>query len=201
MDFEIFLDTHVFDPLHKPLGAWRAKEYTIAILSGIAVGTILVSVLAAPNLAQVFTLFKTKNRKERYRLANKMRYLERAGYMSKTGTRYALTQKGRAYLDEAYVWGLVPRIPKRWDKKWHFVAFDIPGEKHFERARQALRTRLAELGFARYQDSLLVHRYDMRDVIEPFAAFYGIKHYLVFIAAVKIDNEHAVAKQCPVSTA
>jgi len=199
MDISDALD-RAFEPLQKPLTEWGGREYTIALLSVIATGTIAISVLAAPNLVQVFTLFKAKNRKERYRISARMRQLERSGYIEKTKKQYVLTRKGETRLNEEYVWGMKPPIPKQWDHRWHFVAFDIPGEKRFERSRQALRARLFELGFVRHQDSLFVHRYDMRTTIEQFAVFYGIEKFLTFIVATKIDNEQAVAKQCRLPT-
>ena len=113
-----------------------------------------------------------------------MQTLERSGYVEKTFRTYALSEKGKRLLTEDAVWNLKPPTVKGWDGEWHIVLFDIPGKK--ERARQALRARLQELGYKPYQNSVFVHKQNLRTLIEKFAAFYGIRGNVRFMIAKKI---------------
>jgi DNA-binding transcriptional regulator PaaX len=90
-----------------------------------------------------------------------------------------LTQGGKALLTEEEVWGMRPQVLKRWDKKWHAIVFDIPSKK--ERGRQALRGRLKELGFIRYQNSIYISRFSARKELEAFTDFYGIRNHVRFL--------------------
>jgi CRISPR-associated endonuclease Cas2 len=80
---------------------------------------------------------------------------------------------------------MTPATAGRWDGKWYFIMFDIPGK--MERPRKALRARLHELGYRSYQNSVFVHKHDLRKYVEPFCEFYGIQKHIRFITAVHVD--------------
>ncbi|MBI2024400.1 CRISPR-associated endonuclease Cas2 [Candidatus Giovannonibacteria bacterium] len=63
--------------------------------------------------------------------------------------------------------------PKKWDKKWRVVVFDIPEERR--KIRNALRTRLKNLGFHEMQRSVFVFPYACDDEINILVNVYGLK--------------------------
>jgi DNA-binding transcriptional regulator PaaX len=77
--------------------------------------------------------------------------------------------------------------PKRWDNKWRIVMFDIPEEK--KKLRDTIRYHLKKLRFFEYQKSVFVHPYSCADEIEYVIEFYGIRQYVRFIEAIRLDNE------------
>lgn len=80
------------------------------------------------------------------------------------------------------------RIPleKTWDGLWRILMFDIP-EKH-KWARDALRWRLAAMGFFRMQESVFVFPYPCEGEIEFITDLFSVSQY-VRIASVK-DMSH-----------
>ena len=175
----------------KALSEYTARELTGTILRLIGTGALLVSFFALPQLTILFGYFAAHDRRKRSKLAQKMRQLERSGYIARGARHYGLTKKGERELAEYEVWNVAPARSKH-PKRWHLVLFDIPVKK--ERARQALRARLRELGCVRYQDSVFVHRDDVRPALEPFARFYGIGSSLRFVEADALDGEEHLKK-------
>ncbi len=161
-----------------------SRGMTMVILKLALAGALVVGVAAAPGLGYVYQHFKSLDKRKRELLCRKMNSLTRSGYLTRSQAGYALTEEGKQVLDEEGVWNLKPKIPKRWDGKWHVLLFDIPGKK--ETGRHALRERLEELGYYHYQDSVYVHRHDLRSVIEPFANFYDVRDHIRFMVAIKL---------------
>lgn len=77
--------------------------------------------------------------------------------------------------------------PGRWDGKWHTVLFDIP-EKH-KHAREALRSKLRELGFYQWQKSVFVYPYPCRDQIEFITSFFEVRPHVRYAVMTDITNE------------
>ena len=177
------LDSLEFQALHS----YSSKELTATILTAIAMGTIILASFAAPNLAQLLKFFPGVTSKEKRTFSRKMYYLADHGYLEKKDGVFQVAKKGEDFLSEEKVWSIKPKMKTKWDGTWHFVLFDIEGKK--ERARQALRARLEELGLVHYQHSVFVHHEDMREVLIPFLKFYGINTSVRFLTAKNCDGE------------
>ena len=76
---------------------------------------------------------------------------------------------------------------KKWDTYWRIVVFDIP-EKH-KKAREALRHKLKELGFYKFQKSIFVIPYECKDEIDFIIEIFQIRPYVRYIVAKTLDNE------------
>ncbi len=77
--------------------------------------------------------------------------------------------------------------PKRWDKKWRIVLFDIPEKDRF--FRNILREHLRALKFLKLQHSVFVSPYPFEKPILELIALYSAGPYVRVITATKIDNE------------
>src|SRR3989338_7057767 len=77
--------------------------------------------------------------------------------------------------------------PKKWDKQWRIVIFDIP--EKFKRAREALREKLKELGFVELQKSVFVHPFESKDEVDFIVEFFAIRPYVRFLRSDFITNE------------
>ena len=82
--------------------------------------------------------------------------------------------------------------PRKWDKKWRIVAFDIP-EKNRE-FRNILRHHLRKLGFKKLQNSVFVSPYPFEKMVSELSSLYCAKLYVRVITATKIDNEKQLKK-------
>ena len=65
--------------------------------------------------------------------------------------------------------------------------FDIP--EKFKIARNALREKLNDLGFLKYQKSVFIYPYECKDEIDFIIEFFEVKPFVRYIIAEKIDNE------------
>lgn len=77
--------------------------------------------------------------------------------------------------------------PKRWDKKWRIVIFDIPEKR--KRTRDEIRGILVSAGFQKLQDSVWVYPYDCEDIIGLLKTDYGIGRDMLYIIADQIEND------------
>jgi DNA-binding transcriptional regulator PaaX len=163
-----------------------SREITFLTLQILAAGAVITSAIAVPNIVQVYAaLGIIEDPKERRRISETFRSIERRGYIKRGAHGYGLSPKGKKLLTEEEIWNMHPDIPKHWDKKWHAIVFDIPGKK--EKARQALRARLQELEFNRYQNSIYVHRFSAQKELEAFTDFYGIREHVRFLVIEKLE--------------
>ena len=94
--------------------------------------------------------------------------IERRGYQ----IYIRLTEKGKKMAGWLQVDALKIKRPKRWDKKWRIVIFDISQLKKFY--REAFRGKLKELGFFPLQKSVWIFPFDCRDEIELLREFFGL---------------------------
>ena len=82
--------------------------------------------------------------------------------------------------------------PKKWDKKWRIVIFDIP-EKDRE-FRSILRQHLFNLEFYKLQQSVFVSPYPYEKPILELMELYSAQKYVRVITALEIDNEDNLKK-------
>lgn len=115
----------------------RTKKENIqkAILSGIAaVGLLSVAVLA-PNALQTLKFFgiEPKTKWQKYNISHSIKRLKDQGLIcfEKTdrGTFARLTQKGEEKLRKFELLGYKLKKPKKWDKKWRMLIFDIKEQR------------------------------------------------------------------------
>lgn len=62
--------------------------------------------------------------------------------------------------------------PKKWDKRWRIVIFDISHLKNLQ--RNTFRGKLKELGFYPLQKSVWIHPFPCKDEIELLREFFGL---------------------------
>jgi len=98
-----------------------------------------------------------------------------------------LTEKGEEKIITFNINNMKIKKPKRWDKKWRIVLFDIP-EKH-KKAREAMRDILKKLGFYKYQESVFIHPYPCDDEISFVTEYFDVKSYVRTLVAESLDNE------------
>jgi CRISPR-associated endonuclease Cas2 len=161
-----------------------------AVLNSIAVASLLSVTLIAPNaLKSLRPFIKKRGKKNLEWSVNKaVTRLKKHGliHFEKTekGTFVRLTEKGQRYL---YTHLDTPPKPRRWDKKWRILIFDIR-EKN-RRTRDQLRQCLTSIGFVLLQKSVWVYPYDCEDLIVLLKADFKIGKDVLYIIADKIEND------------
>jgi len=131
------------------------------ILNCLLIGSGLFLILSSPAGARRFLkqlpkelkkYKKSQIRQALYKLQNQNRieYVKE----NKNTISVNITEKGKKYLKNFDIDNLFLDQPKVWDKKWRVIIFDIPEKK--KSAREALRDKLKDLGFAKLQDSVWI---------------------------------------------
>src|SRR3989338_3502790 len=113
--------------------------------------------------------------------------LRRKGLVEFKSGKYFLTTDGEKVLRQ---WEMddyrIPK-PKRWDRKWRIIIFDIP--EKMKKVRDEVREILKSSAFLRLQDSVWVYPYDCEDVIGLLKTNYGIGKNMLYIIADQIEND------------
>jgi DNA-binding transcriptional regulator PaaX len=77
--------------------------------------------------------------------------------------------------------------PKNWDGKWRLVMFDIP--EYLHSARDALRQKLNDLGFVKFNHSVWIYPHECQKEIDFVSEVFEVGKYVHYITASSITNE------------
>lgn len=105
----------------------------------------------------------------------------------------SLTKKGRAKAGWMQIDSLKIKRPKKWDRKWRMVIFDIAQLKKAH--REAFRGKLKELGFYPLQKSVWIYPFDCEAEIGLLKDFFGLSlEEMRLILAENIGEDHKLKK-------
>jgi len=185
--------------LEKELKKERKKINIQKIILGSIATTGLLSVaLVAPNAIQVLKSFginkKLKNFKhDANRSLSKLLSTGLVVFIEKNNKRYLqLTEKGKLKLLRLEKYNFKFQKPKKWDKKWRIVIFDIPEKKKVK--RNNLRITLRQIGFVKLQHSVWVYPYDCEELITLLKLDFKVGKEILYIIAEKIENDKLLRK-------
>lgn len=161
----------------------------MAILKSVAAVGVLSVALVAPNALQMLKMFGAKSYRRQREVVNRSRArLIESGFLRRNGQGFMeLTSKGetRLRLLEQNDYKISP--PKRWDKKWRVLIFDIPEKRRF--LRDKVRLTLTAVGFKHLQHSVWVFPYDCEDFITLLKADFKIGKDLLYLTVDQIEND------------
>ncbi len=160
--------------------------YTIAGIGLVAM------VAVAPGIGPALKVFGFGKRKYPSRYINSaVTRLQEKGYIvfeDKRGKKFIrLTQEGKNELKRYQDKDIKIPKPKRWDRKWRVVIFDIPEKTR--NTRNKLRRTLVCFGFIHLQNSVWVYPYDCEDLITMLKADFKIGKNLLYIVAEKVEYD------------
>lgn len=98
-----------------------------------------------------------------------------------------LTTEGKRQATLGQLFDIKIKKPKRWDKLWRIVIFDIP-EKH-RKFRDIFRSHLKAVGFHELQHSVFIFPFPCEKEILSLVKLYHAEPFVRFITAQHIDNE------------
>ena len=107
-----------------------------------------------------------------------------------------LTNGGKERVREFSIDTVFIKKPKKWDRKWRILMFDIPTEPRiYNQAREALRIKIKELGFFQMQKSAWVFPYECEDEILFIAEAFEVEKYIEIITAEKMLHENVLKRK------
>lgn len=177
----------------------RARIQTLILNTLYATGAVSL-VLLAPNALQILKQFSgnnyTHHRSYQQGVKRAINRLADLGLIEfKDNGRkkvVRLTESGKRRVALLHAHRILVKKPKRWDKKWRIVIFDI--HEYRKNTRNKLRSTLVHLGFVRLQDSVWVYPYDCEDLIILLKADFKIGKDILYIIAQKIENDTSLKK-------
>ncbi len=177
--------------LEKELRAGlRRTKINQAIITTLVVGGLIV-VGAVPVHVTDLLMPRKYIHQRRYQVKTALGRMIKKGLV-RTETLHGrsfvrLTPRGERTADLMGLGKIQPKKPKRWDKKWRLLIFDISEKRRPVRAK--LRATLVTLGFVRLQDSVWVYPYDCEDFIVLLKADLKIGKDVLYVIADKIEND------------
>lgn len=105
----------------------------------------------------------------------------------------SLTPEGRKRAGIFQIDKLKLERPKRWDKKWRLLMFDIPQQKRI--SREALRGKLKELGFLMFQKSVWVYPFECRAEMQLLQDFFGLSNNEIRLIIAENIGDDSTLKQ------
>lgn len=160
------------------------------ILIALGGGVLVVSALFSPQIGSLAKPFVRWADEDRRRLKYYLNRLKKRRLVKiiQRGENYFLhiTESGRTVLRRYELDDLKLSTPEKWDKKWRIITFDIPITKN--PAREALRTKLRELGFHQLQKSVFVTPHPCQDEVDFICGCFDIEDHVTYIEATVIAN-------------
>jgi DNA-binding transcriptional regulator PaaX len=103
-----------------------------------------------------------------------------------------LSEDGRKRLLQFDLEKIVIKKPRKWDAYWRLVLFDIPEKRKV--GREALRSKLKQLGFYQLQKSCFIHPFDCKAEIDFISEMFEVSPYVNFILAKEIEGASQLMK-------
>lgn len=105
----------------------------------------------------------------------------------------SLTKEGKKKARKYDIDNLKIKKPKRWDKKWRILIFDVKDKQKVK--REALRGKLKELGFYQLQKSVWVCPYDFQKEVEILREFFYFNfNEMRVVTTAEIEQDVEVRK-------
>ena len=176
----------------------KYKHTSKDILKYLLIGGALTTAVVAPQfITPAILLVKfQKNGYTKRKFQNTFYYLKQNGYIKvrfKNGN-IVLTDKGRKMAKKDNILTkLSIKKPKKWDKKWRLIIFDIGNEHNIK--RDALRKMLSKIGFIYLQKSIFIYPFECGSAVNLLKEFFELNDdELRLITASSIGNDNRFRK-------
>jgi len=176
---------------------YNKGEIAKIVLKSLAVGGVVVAVVALPGLAQVFMLFNPSNAQERQRIKQSVYGLKKQKLIrifNKNGKEIVeITEKGRKRVLQYDFEDIKVGKPRRWDGFWRIVIFDIPEKK--KRIRELINFKLKDMDFYPLQKSTFVSPYECKNEIDFIKEYLGVGKNIIYIKSKEISDDKILRKR------
>lgn len=173
-------------------------EQIFEVLKIVAAGAVVLSSFTAPNLARLLPglLPDEFHRKKRLPkpgdVSRALIKLKTQGLVrlarTSNGSALKLTSDGKELYDKLFLRNYKISQPRRWDKKWRIVIFDVREEN--KSTRDLIRKRLKNLGFILLQDSVWLYPHDCEEVIELLKTAHHVRHDVHYLLVERMAQDH-----------
>ena len=172
----------------------RKENLQKLILETVADVGMLSVALMAPNVAKAMSKLGLvpKKRQNEY-VASSASKLVKRGLLIYDGKRYCMTSRGEDLLRHWQFADFKLERPKKWDRKWRVIIFDIPEKKR--KVRDQVRTLFKSAGFYLLQDSVWVYPYDCEDIIALLKTDLGVGKNILYLIVEELENDRHLREE------
>ena len=174
-----------------------AKEILLMIAAGLAIPAALLM----PNIPialkpLVRALTKRCGLRKSEHFVRSITYLKGRRLVSvaeKDGQQIlTLSEDGKKRLLQFDLDKIAIKKPRKWDRYWRLVLFDIPEKEKI--GREALRSKLKQLGFYQLQKSCFIYPFDCKSEIDFISEIFEVSPYVNFILAKELEGASQLVK-------
>ena len=166
----------------------KRKKLQNIILATVATAGILSVALVAPNVISAMgKLGFIPNKRQKEYVSSSASKMVKKGLLKFNGKFYELTEKGKEQLSLWQFANFKFNKPKRWDKKWRVVIFDIPDKKR--KIRDQIRYLFKSSGLYLLQESVWVYPYDCEDIITLLKTEFRVGKNILYIIVEELEND------------
>lgn len=175
----------------------RKQNLRAALLTAIAAVGVITLAMAAPKTLTLLKYVPGMRAQYVSRIKQSLRRLVQRGYVQEkliSGRRCAeLTESGKVLLARLSIGSSFYVAPKKWDRRWRIVIFDIPEHKRGQRAR--VRLLLIAMGFHCLQGSVWIFPYDCEDIITLLKADFRLGQELLYVVAEEVEGDYVLRQR------
>jgi phenylacetic acid degradation operon negative regulatory protein len=133
--------------------------------------------------------------KKEKKFDNAFYYLRKRGFIEAQyrgkQVYYSLTDEGKKKAGKFKLDDLEIKKPKKWDKTWRILIFDIKDKQRAK--REALRGKIKELGLYQLQKSVWVCPYEFKKEMSLLRDFFGLDSgEMMIIDASRIEKDETI---------
>lgn len=161
----------------------RKQAFANNLLKVLVVGGIITIAATNPffGVKAIGAIQKELKRRKWQKFRSDLYYLKRRGFVEvdqNSDGSYVVktTAAGRHQAEKYRLDDIAIKTPKKWDKQWRMVIFDIPINK--QKGRLALLSKLKELGFIMLQKSVWAHPFECRSEVAILARAFEVDRYV-----------------------
>ena len=161
----------------------RNQAFSNKLLKVIVVGGVVTIAAINPffGLLTAKVIEEELKKKKWKELRRGLYSLKRRGFIDveqHAGGSYSVraTNVGKLQAEKYDLDNIFIKMPKRWDRQWRMVIFDIPAEK--QKGRLALLAKLRKLGFIMLQKSIWAHPFECQDEVAVLARAFEVDKYV-----------------------
>jgi len=179
----------------------KSATATKFLLMTLAVGGVVFVGALAPALISAMSGNRQSKRFSKKQIQNTFGLLKQRKLVEiiqeKNGkTTAKLTNKGQSRIKEFCFEELRISRTKHWDKKWRVLIYDIPtNPKIYNKAREALREKIKEIGFVQLQKSVWICPYECEDEILFLAENYHVTKYIEILTVEQMLHEERLKRK------
>lgn len=174
----------------------KAAHYSREILKYLLVAGALAVAGGSPYISKyaVQKIFQANSQRKK---TNSFYYLKKRGFIQvqRDGhdIRVALTKRGKELAGKYQIDDLSMPRPKKWDRKWRVIVFDIPSTSNM--IRDIFRRKLKEFGFYQLQKSTWIYPFECKEEVRLLREFLGATPRQIQVLEVsKMESDQHLRK-------